>query len=407
MAKGKYDGIRWSISDGGVLTISGKGDIPDFSKKNGEEPTVADRPWAEYRQQVKELVVEKGITRIGDRAFQNFKSLHKAEIAPTVKSVGKWAFQNCGSLTDISISENTMLKTGSFRGTPVLAEVKGAEKTAYTTSDYYRKLCEVPLTGNFREDMINIAKSQDGYHEGDSEADFDGMNTESKKDYTEFGRYLDSAGSAWCSEFGSWCVRMSGLPMDVFKSSLSARAKTFTEGTPSAYYVWEDLVFGGGSYTPKPGDLVLWSWKLEDFSPDVHVSHTSIFNWAEPKDDGRLVFHTIDGNRRNHAGECSYTVWEKDGCRVNGKGRVCFIVSPAYDDASIEKHQVRFDCCGGTVRSESKTVAKGGLYGPLPIPSKKGAKFAGWFTEPKGGKLVNMYTIVKGTEDHTLYAHWD
>lgn len=402
---GKYGKIKWALSTDGTITLSGKGDLSDFNKATGESPTVEDRPWAKYREQINCLVVRDGITGIGARAFQGCKNLRKAEFAPSVRTIGGWAFQNCRALKDVSIGENTMVKTGAFRGTPVLATVKAAEKSSYTDSEFYRALCEVRLSGNFRSDMIAIALSQLGYHEGDSEADFDGGNPSSKEDYTEFGRFMDSAGSAWCSEFASWCVRMSGLPMNILSGSRSARAKTFTSGTPSSYYTWSELSYGGGGYMPQAGDIVLWSWNLDPFSADKAVSHTSVFKSAEISGNS-VTLYTIDGNKGNKVKETSYTVSLNDGLRTDGKGRVCFIVSPAYDHESIEKLTVSFDCSGGKAETGMKTVAKGGLYGPLPIPRKGKSRFLGWFTAPEGGEPVNMYTPVKSTQDHTLYARW-
>ena len=45
-------------------------------------------------------------------------------------------------------------------------------------------------------------------------------------------------------------------------------------------------------------------------------------------------------------------------------------------------------------------------YGELPVPTREGYKFEGWFTEAEGGTLVTSDTIVTATADHTLYAHW-
>jgi len=55
----------------------------------------------------------------------------------------------------------------------------------------------------------------------------------------------------------------------------------------------------------------------------------------------------------------------------------------------------------------SKTVYTGQTYGTLPIPSRDGYSFDGWWTRPGiGGTMVISTTIVTDTEDHTLYAHW-
>ena len=41
----------------------------------------------------------------------------------------------------------------------------------YAESEYYTRLSEVELTGEWRVDLVNVALSQVGYHEGDSKDD--------------------------------------------------------------------------------------------------------------------------------------------------------------------------------------------------------------------------------------------
>ena len=64
----------------------------------------------------------------------------------------------------------------------------GAEATyqmtaQYMASKYYDNFCKVPLSGDQATDVIAIALSQLGYHEGDSNADLGGMNTKGSKDF--------------------------------------------------------------------------------------------------------------------------------------------------------------------------------------------------------------------------------
>ena len=67
---------------------------------------------------------------------------------------------------------------------------------------------------------------------------------------------------------------------------------------------------------------------------------------------------------------------------------------------------VSFDPNGGSVDPTSKTVKIGEAYGELPVPTRKGYNFAGWYTEAEDGTVVTADTTVTATTDHTLYAHW-
>ncbi len=71
------------------------------------------------------------------------------------------------------------------------------------------------LTGDFRTDVMNIALSQLGYHESDDEGVLDGMDPYGEEDYTEYGRYMGTNGTAWCTEFLSWCLAMAEVPESV------------------------------------------------------------------------------------------------------------------------------------------------------------------------------------------------
>lgn len=43
---------------------------------------------------------------------------------------------------------------------------------SYRSGKYYTQLCNVSLTGNQRTDLVNVARSQLGYHEGNNTANF-------------------------------------------------------------------------------------------------------------------------------------------------------------------------------------------------------------------------------------------
>lgn len=189
----------------------------------------------------------------------------------------------------------------------------------YMSSKYYRQLKDVTLTGDYRHDMLAVALSQIGYCEGNREDQLDGSHYGSGN-YTEYGRYLGSNGSAWCSEFASWCARVANVPTDILGSSLSARVDVF--GAP--YYTWDQTVYAGGGYTPQPGDLVLFAWYGTRHDAD-YLSHTAMV--YDVKDNGNTVtITTIDGNSSGAVRMNDYTARKSDG--DVGKGDIVYFVSP-------------------------------------------------------------------------------
>ena len=68
------------------------------------------------------------------------------------------------------------------------------------------------------------------------------------------------------------------------------------------------------------------------------------------------------------------------------------------------QYKVEFDSNGGSSSITSKDVIYDSKYGDLPIPSRPGYTFTGWYTE--GGTQItsdSTFNIIGGTK---LYAHW-
>jgi len=79
-----YDAISWSVENG-ILTVKGTGAMDDY--KNETEA-----PWYDHRSEIKEIIVEDGITHIGNMAFYGLKNVSEVKIAKSVESVGIYAF---------------------------------------------------------------------------------------------------------------------------------------------------------------------------------------------------------------------------------------------------------------------------------------------------------------------------
>ena len=71
-----------------------------------------------------------------------------------------------------------------------------------------------------------------------------------------------------------------------------------------------------------------------------------------------------------------------------------------------KKVTVTFDPNGGTVSPASQQFTVGLTYGTLPVPTKSGYEFKGWFTALSGGTEVTVSTVA--TESlTTVYARWE
>lgn len=282
------------------------------------------------------------------------------------------------------------------------------ENAKYAGSKYFDQLSSVETTGNYRNDVIAVAHSQLYYHEGNSKSDYDGKNTKGTKDYTEYGRYFGSVGNAWCSEFASWCIRMAGVPLSVVNNSKSANAYNFTKSSKAKYYNWSKTKWAGGKYTPQKGDIILWVWSTfkKKVAYNVSLSHTSILEKVKDNENGTLNLSVVHGNTNGCVKTSSYTLNAKDGKLTNGKGAIGYFVAPDYESASVKKHTITFKTTEGIIKINSKVLAKGGVYGALPLLVIKGRTFLGWYSKQSGGSRICIYTSCNITGNQTLYAKW-
>ena len=69
------------------------------------------------------------------------------------------------------------------------------------------------------------------------------------------------------------------------------------------------------------------------------------------------------------------------------------------------KFTITFNSNGGTT-VDAKTVTYGSTYGTLPVPTRSGYDFQGWFTKASGGTQIIASTTVTTTSNQNLYAHW-
>lgn len=94
---GKY---RFTSSTG-VLEILSDEAMIDYS-----ESASTSTPWYSYKADVKKVVIDNGVTKIGSYCFARMDNLTEVEIADSVTTIGTAAFAGNNSLLSITISDN-------------------------------------------------------------------------------------------------------------------------------------------------------------------------------------------------------------------------------------------------------------------------------------------------------------
>ena len=133
------ENVNWVMTLDGTLTISGTGEMADYS---GSDNFV---PWAAAQEYIQSVVIESGVTSIcsgafhgctvltsvtipgsvtdiGGSAFEGCTGLTRVVLPHGVTSIGMYAFDRCSALTDVTIPNSvTMIGDGAFYGCTGLA----------------------------------------------------------------------------------------------------------------------------------------------------------------------------------------------------------------------------------------------------------------------------------------------
>ena len=122
--------VRWSLNAStGVLNIAGSGAMYDFVNYESV-------PWYENKSYIKNVVIESGITSIGDFAFYYCKSLSNITIPNSVTKIGELSFVNCVSLTSVDIPVGvTSINSMTFNGCSSLTSISIPKNV--TTIDFF------------------------------------------------------------------------------------------------------------------------------------------------------------------------------------------------------------------------------------------------------------------------------
>lgn len=81
--KGKIINMEWDFrANTGNLTLRGSGAMEDWGEWK-------ERPWEAFREEIRSVTIDSGITAVGDGAFRDCTALEEVELADTWNG---WAY---------------------------------------------------------------------------------------------------------------------------------------------------------------------------------------------------------------------------------------------------------------------------------------------------------------------------
>ena len=222
----------------------------------------------------------------------------------------------------------TMGKTSAFDATKRTYNFNVIK--TYASGKYYAALKNVALTGNMRTDIVNIAKSQNGYMEGNNSNELSGESTTGSSNYTEYGRWYGLQ-DMWCAMFVSWCANQAGV-------STSVIPKTASTVTALNYFINQGVAHtrasvAAGNYTPQAGDIIFFK-SGRNSAITNHIGIVTSYSGT--------TINTIEGNTS------SATVSTNGGC-VRAKSYsitntyIVYVCRPKYPTDNVVSSNVEFD----------------------------------------------------------------
>lgn len=142
------DNVLWSLDDQGVLTITGEGDMADYSSGGTA-------PWYDYAASVQSVVIAEGVTHIGNSAF--FKiNIKEITFSDSVVSIGNSAFYAIKSLEILTLPDNlTTIGQAAFLGCNNLSKVAGGQNLV-SIGEYAFQSCYALTTFEFSDKVDSI-----------------------------------------------------------------------------------------------------------------------------------------------------------------------------------------------------------------------------------------------------------
>ena len=210
----------------------------------------------------------------------------------------------------------------------------------------------------------------------------------------------------------------SGAPSSQSKIQDTALTLSSTKPTRTGYSFvnWNTKADGsgtaykaGGSYTANSNVTLYAYWKPWTYTIAFNLNGGEGNISSQTKtQDVNLTLSTSKPTRTGY----SFVNWntKADGSGTTYKAGGSYTANSGatlYAQWSANSYTVTFDVNGGTTSTNSKSVIYDSTYGTLPIPTKSGYTFKGWYTSASEGTQITSSTKVSITSAQTLYAQWE
>ena len=132
------DNVTWVLTDDGVITFSGSGEMNHYSDGSFLSPNNRPAPWWDYKDQITTVVINEGITSIGSHAFVGHSSLTSVSLPDGLETIWSMAFENTSLRSLVLPSGVTAIYGYAFSGCYMLETVQFPDTLTYIDEAAFR-----------------------------------------------------------------------------------------------------------------------------------------------------------------------------------------------------------------------------------------------------------------------------
>lgn len=386
----------WSLDEDGTLTISGTGNMTDFT-------TTAKVEWSSYRSDITKVVVQEGITSLGKNAFRSCGELSEVSLPVGLNRIGVNAFRDCISLENITIPDTvTTIDDSAFRGCEALTDIKISNGLEYIGTEAFAEC--VSLT------QIKIPKTVEEM--GDEVfADCDDI---------IITVYYNSPAMNYCVDYGYNYAAI--CTADFYSDAEVVKTVECSLG--------ESVVLPQNTDSKEGYDFVGWETNSQTYNADdsVLIEGNMVFNAVWELQTFDIIFETNGGTNpqpiiKNYGESITLPFADKEGYNHIGwsptsdssvaeyKAGDTFSLNAdtvLYAVWEMKTYTIKFDANGGVANIADHTKR---YWEKLQItdviPTMPGSTFMGWGIDAEA--VVARYQpgdLLSENADITLYAVW-
>ncbi len=335
------------------------------------------------------------ITNIPDNAFKNCTSL-KHIYSNNLENIGNSAFANCLSLVDVEHDNLKSIGNNAFDGCTQLADFDISSKVQSVGNTAFNGVNKVTAEANNANVVSSIAKC------GAKSVTIDlGKMSDELRNVTITTNIIDN-------------FTLNGKGKTLYNVSIESSAKTttlsritFTDNQKTPLRInSQNVNLNQVNITNSTGmTMILESENTNIYLRGINTFTTTSKNAVLCKNISVALIPRTNETTKLSVPQgdilvCGDSVYSS---LLNASIRT---ISQSDFENMISSHIVYFNANGGSVPTQSKSVAYNSTYGTLPTPTRDYHWFDGWFTAQNGGVKVSSDDIFTGDGDITLYAHW-